>query len=186
MNRILLSVLLLSQPLSAAVAEPELELRGYISAWTQDCAGSSCQLPKPGERNRPVLLRLALPAAPGEAVAAVASERLVLPGGGELQADINFYAICPYVGKSGLASPGPLPLSGGALGEYAERGMSAQEPKNCAGRYFQAQVSLSGRAGAFCAAALNAVDFTPFPVLICAGAAPDGTRFGLTLHRQPF
>lgn len=156
MNRLIAAALLLAQPLAAAVGEPALELQGYLSAWTQDCSGSSCQLPKPGERNRPVTLRLAMPAAPGEASAARASEKLPLAGAGELTADLDFYAICPYAGKEG-----------------------------CAGRYFQAQVSLSGPAGAFCAAALNAADFAPFPVLMCAGTAPGGRRYGVTLHRKP-
>lgn len=156
MNKIILALLLLAQPLAAAVGEPELELKGYLSAWTQDCSGASCQLPKPGERNRPVTLRLALPSSPGEAVAAHAAEKLAVPGLGELPVDINFFAVCPYGGR-----------------------------ENCAGRYFQAQVSLSGPAGAFCAAALNPADFAPFPVLMCAGAAPGGRRYGVTLHRQP-
>ncbi len=156
MNKLVLAVSLLAQPLAAAVGEPALELKGYLSSWTQDCAGTSCQLPKPGERNRPVTLRLALPAGPGQASAAHASEKLALPGGGELQAELDLYAICPYGSK-----------------------------ENCAGRYFQAQVSLSGPAGAFCAASLNAADFAPFPVFMCAGVGADGRRFGITLHRQP-
>lgn len=146
---------LLAAPVTAAVGETELELKGYISAWTQDCSGTSCSLPVPGERNVPVALRLALPASAGEASAAHASEKLALAGG-ELSADLDFYAICPYVGKQA-----------------------------CAGRYFQAQVRLDGPAGAFCAAALNAADVSPFPVIMCAGALPGGRRFGLTLHRQP-
>lgn len=153
---LLICIALLAQPIAAAVGEPELELKGYISAWSQDCAGGSCQLPKPGERNRPVTLRLAMPAAPGQASAAHSAETLALPGGGELPASIDLFAICPYAGKD-----------------------------SCAGRYFQAQVSLSGGAGAFCAASLNVSDFAPFPVLMCAGIAPDGRRFGVTLHRQP-
>jgi hypothetical protein len=153
---ILIAACLLARPLTAAVGEPALELSGYISSWTQDCTGGSCRLPVPGERNRPVALRLALPAAPGEAAAAGASEKLLLPGGAELSAGLNFYAVCPYAGK-----------------------------ENCAGRYFQAQVSLAGPAGAFCASALNAADFAPFPVMMCAGSLPDGTRYGVTLHRSP-
>ncbi|MBI4350942.1 MAG: hypothetical protein HY550_05850 [Elusimicrobia bacterium] len=156
MNKLILAFSLLAQPLAAAVGEPALELKGYVSAWTQDCSGASCQLPKPGERNRPVTLRLALPASPGEAAAAHAAEKLAVPGAGELPVDINFYAVCPYGGK-----------------------------ENCAGRYFQAQVSLSGPAGAFCAAALNTADFAPFPVLMCAGSSSDGRRLGVTLHRLP-
>lgn len=157
MKNIIISLALLAQPLAAATGEGPLELKGYLSAWTQDCSGSSCALPKPGERNRPVSLRLALPANPGEAAAAHTSEKLLLPGGGELVADLNLYAICPY---------------GGA-------------PGSCAGRYFQAQVSLSGPAAAFCAAALNAGDMDPFPVLMCAAPGRDGLRLGVTLHRQP-
>ncbi|OGR76199.1 MAG: hypothetical protein A2X32_02925 [Elusimicrobia bacterium GWC2_64_44] len=160
MKYILIICALLAQPLAAADGAAELELRGYLSAWTQACAGASCQLPKPGERSRPVALRLALPSAPGEAAAAHASEKLLLPGGGELEVDLDFYAVCPYAGKA--AAPAP-----------------------CAGRYFQAQVSLSGPAGAFCAAALNADDFAPFPVLMCAGPGQAGLRYGVTLHRQP-
>lgn len=152
---IIILAALLAQPVAAAVAEPEMQVSGYISSWTQDCAGAACALPVPGERNRPVLLRLAMPSAPGQASAAHASE--TLNAGAELLAEMNFYAICPY---------------GGA-------------PETCAGRYFQAQVSLSGPAGAFCAAALNAADFAPFPVLMCAGTAAGGRRFGVTLHRQP-
>ncbi len=155
-NIISLSFLLAVQPVAAAVAENELALRGFVSAWTQDCSGGSCRLPVPGERNRQVELRLALPSAPGEAAAAHAAFKLALPGGGELPADLNFYAVCPYGGKEG-----------------------------CAGRYFQAQVSLSGPAPAFCGSSLNAADFDPFPVMMCAGAAPGGLRFGVTLHRQP-
>ena len=163
---IFIAASLLAQSLAATVAVSRaetldappaqvLELKGYLSVWTQDCAGAACQLPKPGERNRQVTLLLAMPAAPGEASAAHASEKLTLPGGGELSADMDFYAVCPYGGKD-----------------------------NCAGRYFQAQVFLSGPAGAFCAAALNSADFAPFPVLMCAGTLPGGRRFGLTLHRQ--
>lgn len=156
MKNILITALLLSQPLAAAVGEPELELKGYVSAWTQDCAGASCQLPRPGERSRPVSLRLALPSAPGQASAAHTSEKLNLPGGGELTADLNLYAVCPYGGKD-----------------------------NCAGRYFQAQVLLSGPAGAFCASTVNLADFAPFPVLMCAGPGAGGLRYGVTLHRTP-
>jgi hypothetical protein len=152
---IIAAAVFLAQP--AAAAEADLEINGYLSAWTQACEGVSCALPVPGERNRPVRLRLAMPSAPGEASAAHASETLAFGPGGDLRAEINFYAICPY---------------GGA-------------PGTCAGRYFQAQVTLSGPAGAFCAAALNAPDFSPFPVLMCAGTGSNGLRFGLTLHRQP-
>ena len=143
--------LLAAGPLYGAAPEPAMELKGYLSSWTQSCPGGACSLPKPGERNR-----LGLPSSPGEASAVKTFQELALPGGGVLSAGLDFFAICPYAGRG-----------------------------NCAGRYFQAQVSLSGPAGAFCAAALNPGDFDPFPVLMCAGLAPDGTRFGVTLHRLP-
>lgn len=146
---------LLAAPAAAAPGGPEIELKGYLSSWTQDCSGPSCALPVPGERNVPVTLRLALPASAGEASAAHAAKKFALPGG-ELSADLDFYAVCPYVGREA-----------------------------CAGRYFQAQVRLDGPAGAFCASALNAADFDPFPVIMCAGSLPGGRRFGVTLHRQP-
>jgi hypothetical protein len=104
----------------------------------------------------PVRLLLARPTAPGEAAAAYTSVKLVLPDGGELPAELNFYAICPYGGKD-----------------------------SCAGLYFQAQVSLTGPAGAFCASAFNSGDFSPFPVIMCAGSSAEGKRYGVTLHRQP-
>lgn len=152
--RALLTALLLCAAVPAA-AEPPLELAGYISSWTQDCQGASCSLPVPGERNRPLDLRLAPPAEPGQAAVARASETLVLGEHGEIKAELAFYAICPYGGV----------------------------PGSCAGRYFQVQAVLSGPAGAFCSAALNIEDFLPFPVLTCAGAVP-GRRFGITLHRK--
>ena len=146
---------LLASPVAAAVGEPEMELSGYISAWTQDCRGGACALPVPGARNAPITLRLGMPSAPGQASAAHSSHKLALDGG-ELAAELDLYAICPYVGREG-----------------------------CAGRYFQAQVRLDGQAGAFCASSLNAGDFAPFPVMMCAGQTPDGRRFGVTLHRKP-
>jgi hypothetical protein len=154
---ILAAAILAAQPLGALQGGPGLELDGYISAWTQDCAAGACSLPKPGERNRRVSLPLALPSAAGEASAARSSETLSLGADGEIKAELGFYAICPYGGKG----------------------------DSCAGRYYQAQLSLAGGAGAFCSAAFNAEDFAPFPVMTCAGAAPDGRRFGVTLHRRP-
>ena len=154
---ILFAAFLTAQPLAALQGGPGLALDGYISAWVQDCPAGACALPKPGERNRKVSLPLALPGAPGEAAAARSSETLSLGADGELKAELSFYAICPYGGKG----------------------------ESCSGRYFQAQVVLSGPAGAFCASAFNADDFSPFPVMMCAGTAPDGRRFGLTLHRKP-
>ncbi len=146
----------MAQPVCAASGEPAAELAGYISAWTQDCRGSACSLPKPGERNRPVAASLGAPSSPGEAAAASVTETLRL-GEAEIKADITFYAICPYGGKNAT----------------------------CPGRYFQAQISLSGAAHAFCAASVNAEDFMPFPVMMCAGVTPGGARAGITLHRLP-
>ena len=154
---ILIAVFLAAQPLIAAQDGSGFGLAGYISAWTQDCPSGACALPKPGERNRRVSLSLALPGAAGEAAAARTTETLSFGADGEIKAELSFYAICPYGGKG----------------------------DSCAGRYFQAQVVLSGPAGAFCASAFNADDFSPFPVMMCAGTAPDGRRFGLTLHRSP-
>ena len=154
---LLIACLLAARPLYGAMPEPGLEIKGYISSWTQDCAGKTCSLPKPGERNIPVTLSLGLPVSPGAASVVNAAETLKLPDGSDLSVSLDLYAVCPYAGLD-----------------------------NCAGRYFQAQVSLSGPGGAFCAAALNPGDFTPFPVLMCPGVRPDGTRFGITLHRQPF
>lgn len=172
-----LPALFCAQLSSFAGGEP-LELGGYISAWTQDCTGGKCSLPRPGEVNRPVRLRLGLPSSPGEAAVAGVSEKFVQEAGAELAAEINLYAVCPYVGKNSAAgstqreekSPLSVPLS---------------EDK-CAGRYFQAQVSLSGVAEAFCSAALNYADLSPWPVLLCAGSARPGQRAGVTLHRRPF
>ncbi len=143
----------------AAVACPAaaFELSGYVSAWTQDCSGGSCALPVPGQRNLPVTLTLGEPSGPGQAAAAHSSVALTLGEAGELLAELDFYALCPY---------------GGA-------------PGTCAGRYFQAQAAISGPAGAFCSSALNLEDFLPFPVLTCAGIGPAGRRFGLTFHRRP-
>ncbi|MDA8129926.1 MAG: hypothetical protein M0011_00320 [Elusimicrobia bacterium] len=154
--RILLaiSVLLLVGPTLAADGEGPLELAGFVSAWTQDCSGGSCGLPAPGEINHPVTLSIKPPSSAGEAATARASLELVLPDGSRLPADIALYAVCPYGGKDG-----------------------------CAGRYFQAQVTLGGRAGAFCASSLNAQDFLPFPVTMCAGSSQEGKRYGVTLHR---
>jgi hypothetical protein len=154
MIKVLLACLL-APALQAAAAEPPLELTGYVSAWTQSCAGSSCALPSPGQRNFPLALILALPSEPGQAAAAHVSAPLLLPGGGEITAEITLFGVCPY----------------------------GSAPGTCAGRYFQAQVLLTGPAGAFCSASLNLQDFAPFPVLMCAGTSPE-RRFGITLHRK--
>lgn len=154
MIKVLLACLL-APALPAAAAELPLELTGYVSAWTQNCAGSSCALPVPGQRNYPVNLSLALPDTPGQAAAAHFTAPLLLVDGEEVTAELTLYAVCPY----------------------------GSAPGTCAGRYFQAQVLLSGPSGAFCSASLNLQDFAPFPVLMCAGTSPT-RRFGITLHRK--
>ncbi len=153
---LLILAVLITRPIAASVGEPGLELSGYLSAWTQECPDGKCGLPVPGERNHPVTARLSLPSVPGEAAASSACETLALDGG-EIKVRLDFYAVCPYAGKT----------------------------ETCPGRYFQAQVLVSGPAGAACSAALNAADFAPFPVLTCAGAAEGGRRYGVTLHRIP-
>jgi hypothetical protein len=161
-----LSVLMAATPAPAPLAAPDIAaaastqavaVEGYVSAWTQDCPAGACALPKPGERNAPVAISLDLPQNPGGAAAARASRTLSLGADGELSAELDFYAVCPYGGGPGA----------------------------CAGRYFQAQVTLSGAATAFCAAALDQADFAPFPVMMCAGVSAAGKRFGITLHRRP-
>ncbi len=143
----------------------QLELSGYISSWTQDCSGAGCALPAPASVNRPVNLRLGLPSAPGEAAVAASSGTFAAGAAGELTAEVKVYALCPYAGGGSGAPDGPAA---------------------CAGRYFQVQVSLSGAAEAFCSAALNARDLSPWPVVMCAGAPRPGLRAGVTLHRRPF
>ena len=110
---LLIACLLAARPLYGAMPEPGLEIKGYISSWTQDCAGKTCSLPKPGERNIPVTLSLGLPASPGAASAVSTAQTLKLPDGSDLSVSLDLYAVCPYAGLD-----------------------------NCAGRYFQAQVSL--------------------------------------------
>lgn len=149
----LATVLFLCHPVSAAEAERKIEMKGFVSAWTQDCSGQSCGLPVPGERNRPVEASLVLPQEPGEAAAAHVPLKLTLADGSEFPAELDFYAVCPYGGP------------------------------DCAGRYFQAQVSVDG-GKAFCASSLNLQDFAPFPVTMCA-ASSGGLRRGITLHREP-
>lgn len=131
-------------------------VEGYLSVWTQDCPAGACALPQSQAPARKVGFELGLPASAGEARAKTVVEEFDLPGLGLLAVKLSFYAICPYGSSSG-----------------------------CPARYFQAQAELSGPAAAFCAASLNAADFLPFPVLICAGYPRPEMRLGVTLHRQP-
>ncbi|MBI5209076.1 MAG: hypothetical protein HY927_03790 [Elusimicrobia bacterium] len=151
------AVLARQAPAPAAGAVEALTLTGFVSAWTQDCAGG-CALPKPSRTNIPAELVLALPSQPGQATVARSALELDFGPDGKVRAEMAVYAVCPLGGAG---------LDGG-----------------CPGLYFQAQVELSGAAQAFCAAALGKDDAVPFPVLMCAGMAPS-RRLGLTLHRQP-
>lgn len=113
-------------------------------------------MPAAGQSDAPLNLSLSVPSVPGQASAARASLKLALPGGAQLPVEIDLYAVCPSTVDA------------------------------CPDRYFQVQVSLSGPARAFCASSLNAGDFLPFPVVMCAGISADGRRYGVTLHRRPF
>ena len=107
---------------------------------------------------------MVLPDGPGQAQRKEVIENFTVAGLGELKVRLVFYAICPY---------GAALLKGTAL-SHAE---------GCPSRYFQVQAELSGAAAAFCAASLNAGDFLPFPVFMCAASPAPGRRLGVTLHR---
>jgi hypothetical protein len=140
---------------------PAISMSGYISVWSQECAGQKCSQPAPLVRNRPLVLELAPPQVPGQADWRTLKEDFELEGGAGLSVTMQFYSVCPY------------PAAG------AEGG-------RCAAPYFQAQAVLSGAAQSFCAAAMNEKDFVPFPVLMCGGAISSGKRFGITIHRDKF
>ncbi len=155
-NIFIISVCFLFQPFPVSAGGTPLKLSGYVSVWTQDCSGGGCQLPVAGQSDAPLNVSLSVPSVSGQASAVRASLNLALPGGARLPVEMDFYAVCPSTGDA------------------------------CPGRYFQVQVSLSGPARAFCASSLNAGDFLPFPVVMCAGISADGRRYGVTLHRRPF
>lgn len=129
---------------------------GHLSVWTQDCPGGACAIPQGAAPARTVKFEMALPASAGEARAKTVVEEYDLAGAGRLRVKLSFYSVCPYGSVEG-----------------------------CPARYFQVQAELSGAADAFCAASLNAADFFPFPVFMCAGNYLPGKRLGVTLHRQP-
>jgi len=139
---------------TAAVTAPGASAAGFISLWSQDCSADSCGLPQPLAPAREVSFDMALPNGPGQAQRKEVLESFILPGAGELKVRLSFYSICPYGAAEG-----------------------------CPSRYFQVQAELSGAAAAFCAASLNAGDFLPFPVFMCAGVPMPGKRLGITLHR---
>jgi hypothetical protein len=147
--------------LSAARPAAAQEFSGWFSAWTQDCRGASCSLPAPFALNRSARLDLTPPSSPGEAASASVSEKFHIDGA-EFTAHLAVYAVCPYVAAG--ARPGAA----------------------CPGLYYQAQLTLSGPAEAFCSAALNSADALPWPVLTCAGRLSPGRRAGVTLHRRPY
>ncbi len=142
-------------PLKGAAREAAA-VAGHLSVWTQDCPGGACAIPQGAAPARTVKFEMALPASAGEARTKTVVEKFDLAGAGRLRVKLSFYSVCPYGSVEG-----------------------------CPARYFQVQAELSGAADAFCAASLNAADFLPFPVLMCAGNFLPGKRLGVTLHRQP-
>jgi hypothetical protein len=145
------------------VAAPGVSAAGFISLWSQDCSAEQCALPQGLMPARKVAFEMVLPNGPGQAQRKEVIETFTMPGLGELKVRLVFYSICPY---------GALPV--GTIPGRAE---------NCPSRYFQVQAELSGAAAAFCAASLNAGDFLPFPVFMCAANPAPGKRLGVTLHR---
>ena len=136
------------------VEAPGVSAAGFISLWSQDCSAEQCSLPQALMPARKVAFEMVLPNGPGQAQRKEVVETFAVPGFGELKVRLNFYAICPYGAAEG-----------------------------CPSRYFQVQAELSGPAAAFCAASLNAGDFLPFPVFMCAANPAPGKRLGVTLHR---
>jgi len=136
------------------VKTPGVSASGFISLWSQDCSAGQCGLPQPLVPAREVAFEMVLPDMPGQARRKEITEDFTVAGLGELKVKLVFYAICPYGAAEG-----------------------------CPSRYFQVQAELSGAASAFCAASLNAGDFLPMPVFMCAGVPTPGKRLGITLHR---
>jgi len=133
---------------------PGVSAAGFISLWAQDCSAEQCALPLGLMPARKVAFEMVLPNGPGQAQRKEVIENFTVAGLGELKVRLSFYSICPYGASEG-----------------------------CPSRYFQVQAELSGAASAFCAASLNAGDFLPFPVFMCAANSAPGKRLGITLHR---
>ncbi|MEI7530113.1 MAG: hypothetical protein WCK76_14340 [Elusimicrobiota bacterium] len=144
-------------------AAPGVSAAGFISLWSQDCSAGQCALPQGLMPARKVAFEMVLPNGPGQAQRKEVVENFTVEGFGELKVRLVFYAICPY----------------GALPKETTIGRA----EGCPSRYFQVQAELSGAAAAFCAASLNAGDFLPFPVFMCAASPEPGKRLGVTLHR---
>ena len=137
------------------VEAPGASVAGFISLWTQDCSTTPCALPQGVMPARKAVFDMALPSGPGQAQVKVVRESFTVEGLGELNVRLSFYAICPFGASEG-----------------------------CPSRYFQVQAELSGAVLALCAASLNAGDFLPFPVFMCAGVPAPGRRVGITLSRR--
>ncbi|MBI5884228.1 MAG: hypothetical protein HZB91_14125 [Elusimicrobia bacterium] len=145
-----------------------LDLRGFLSFWTQDC-GNGCGLPQPAAPAMPAELSLPLPGRPGEATSARFERQAALGMTSVLQAKVTAFAVCPR--ETGSAT------SGGP----------AARKVSCPDRYFQIQVEVRGEAEVFCGMSMDEHDLVPFPVLMCAGTSKSepSRRVGVTLHRKP-
>lgn len=148
-----------------------LNLKGFISGWTQYCPGGVCNLPAPEEKNVGTELSINLPDKPGEAGTAGFEKQFAFKNRGAVSLRLTLYAVCP--GKRFLISE-----TGGQNNSGKGR---------CPGMYYQAQIELSGDAQAFCAVSLNESDAIPFPVMMCSGpdAKNPSYRLGITTHRLP-
>ncbi|MFA6318714.1 MAG: hypothetical protein WC943_15000 [Elusimicrobiota bacterium] len=161
-----------SVPYPGTPAAGALELKGFVSFWTQDCR-NGCGLPKPATASLAVELRLPLPSTSGEASSASFGRKADLGPSSALMAKVTAFAICPRrTGQEGSTT-------------RRDQTGSATSGESCPGRYFQVQVELSGAAEAFCAMSMDEHDLAPFPVLMCAGMSTSEptTRLGVTLHR---
>ena len=137
------------------VRAPGASVSGFISVWTQDCSDGCCGLPQGVLPAKEVAFDMVLPDQPGYTQVKKVWESFTVEGLGELKVRLSFYSVCPLGAAEG-----------------------------CPSRYFQTQAELSGAVRAFCAVSLNAADFLPFPVFMCAGILPSGSRLGITLSRS--
>lgn len=146
---------------SPSAAASSVDFTGFVTPWRQACA-ASCGLPAGAGPAAAVTFSLVVPDSPGAVSVAKAERSFVVgPGGETLKAVVTAYFVCPRDAR-------PVP----------------GDP--CPTRFVQAQVALSGAAGAFCGASLNPADAWPFPVLMCAGEVParPGERLGVSLSRR--
>lgn len=159
MSRALLATLLVLSAASASAAG----FSGYLTAWTQDCAGEKCAPSVGAGESQKVAFSLDAPVGPGEARVQRFSREFHLPTGETVRADVSVYFICP---------------AGAAAGDGGDP---------CPSRFVQVQTALSGSAQAFCGVSLNLADARPFPVLACAGpsVSSPSRRLGVSLSRLP-